>query len=308
VSDDRYAWLPRISVGRPVTVLMIICALVVLGTVALLRLPLQLFPTGYDAPFMSVRVPYPAANPSEVEQKIVIPLEDALRTVRGIDELNCRASGDSGACWMQFSVAVDIREAYNEVVDRVERLEATVWPDDVERVRVRRYNPGDDAPLKVGISLPPTLDDPYWLLQQRVVRRLERLPGVAQVDLEGVEEKQIFIEPDRDALQSHRLSVRDLATSLRSANFAIASGDVRDGSRKLLVRSVARFQGLEEIENLPIRADGLTLREVARVRYDLPPAERRSRLDGAPAAVLEIFKESEANTIEACTCSCVACV
>jgi len=296
--DERYAWLPRISVGRPVTVLMLLCALIVLGTVALFRLPIQLFPSGYDPPFVYVRVPYPAANPTEVEQKIVLPLEDALLTVRGIQEMNCRASGDSGSCWVEFGPSVNMEEAYNEVVDRVERLEATVWPDEVERVRLGRFNPGGDAPLKVGVTLSHTLEDPYWVLQNKVVRRLERMPGVAQVDLEGVDEKQIFVEPDREALQAHRVSVRDLSRMLRDANFAIASGDVRDGSKKLLVRSVARFRSLEEIERLPVRADGLTLGEVARIRYDLPPAERRSRLDGSPAAVLEIFKESEANTIE----------
>ncbi len=297
MSDERYSWLARISVGRPVTVLMLLCALLVVGIVALVRIPVQLFPSGYDMPFVSVRVPYPAANPTEVEQKIVLPLEDALLTVRGIDEINCRASGDSGRCWVELSPGQDALEAYNEIVDRVERLEATEWPEEIERVRVRRHNPMDDAPLKISISIPPTLEDPYWTLQQRVVRRLERLPGVAQVDLEGLEEKQIYVEPDRDALQAHRVSVRDLARTLRDANFALSSGDVRDGSRKLLVRSVARFQDLEQIERLPIRADGLTLSDVARVRYAMPPPERTSRLDGSPAAILEIFKESEANTI-----------
>jgi HAE1 family hydrophobic/amphiphilic exporter-1 len=277
---------------------MLLCALLVLGAVALVQLPVQLFPSGYNAPFMSVRVPYPGANPTEVEQKIINPLEDALYTVRGIQEVNCRASGDSGRCWVELGPGTDMEETYNQVADRVERLRATEWPDDIERVHLRRYNPNDDAPLKVGITLPYTLEDPYWLLQQRVVRRLERLPGVAQVDLEGVREKQIFIEPDREALEAHRVSVRDLAQSLRSANFAISSGDVLEGSRKLLVRSVARFTDLTTIENLPIRADGLRLGEVAQVRYDFPTEERASRIDGYPAAVVEVFKESEANTIE----------
>ena len=77
-NERRYSWLPRISVGRPVTVLMIFCALVLLGAVALRKLPVQLMPSGFDPAFMMVRVPYPAANPTEVEEEIILPLENAL--------------------------------------------------------------------------------------------------------------------------------------------------------------------------------------------------------------------------------------
>jgi HAE1 family hydrophobic/amphiphilic exporter-1 len=285
-------------VGRPITVLMLFCALVLLGVVALSRLPVQLTPSGFDPAFMSVRVPYPGANPAEVEEEIVRPLETALFTVRGVDEVNCRASNDSAGCWIRFANFVDMEETYNIVADRVERLRATEWPDDVEEVRLRRYNPENDATMHVGIRLPTDLDDPYWLLQNRVVQRLERVPGVAQVDLEGVQEKQIFIEPDRDAMASHRISLWEMVRSLRRANFALASGDLREGERKLLVRSVARFEDQEAIENLPVRADGLRLKDVARVRYGEPVRDRASRLDGRDAAILEIFKESEANTVE----------
>jgi len=292
-----YSWLPGISVNRPVTVLMILCALVLLGVVALHRLPVQLTPSGFDPAFMMVRVPYPGANPAEVEEEIVRPLETALYTVRGIQEVNCRATSDSAHCWIEFANWVDMEETYNIVADRVERLRATEWPDDVEEVWLRRFNPENEPTMHVGIRLPADLDDPYWLLEHRVVQRLERVPGVAQVDLEGVEEKQIFIEPDRDALASHRLSLWQMFQSLRQANFALASGDLREGERKLLVRSVARFKDIEEIENLPVRADGLRLKEVARVRYGEPVRERVSRIDGRDAAILEIFKESEANTV-----------
>ncbi len=276
---------------------MILCALVLLGAVALTKLPVALTPSGFDPAFMMVRVPYDGANPAEVEEEIVLPLENALYTVRGIQEVNCRASNDSARCWVEFENFVDMEETYNVVADRVERLRATEWPDDVDRVYLRRFNPDNDPTMHLGIRLPADLDDPYWVLQHRVVQRLERVPGVAQVDLEGVEEKQIFIEPDRDAMASQRISLWQLVQSLRRANFALASGDLRDGERKLLVRSVARFDDLEEIENLPVRADGLRLKEVARVRYGEPTRDRASRLDGRDAAILEVFKESEANTV-----------
>jgi HAE1 family hydrophobic/amphiphilic exporter-1 len=85
------AFLPRLSVHRPVTVLMVLAALLLLGTVAFVRLPVQLMPAGYEPSFMSIRVPYPGANPAEVEEELVLPLEGALATVRGIKELNCSA-------------------------------------------------------------------------------------------------------------------------------------------------------------------------------------------------------------------------
>jgi len=291
------SFLPRISVTRPVTVLMILCALVLLGVVALVRLPVQLMPSGFDPAFMSIRVPYPGANPAEVEEQLVLPMEEALSTVRGIKELNCSANNDGARCWIEFHNYVDMEETYNVVADRVERLRATDWPDDVERVWLRRYNPDNEPTLNIGIALPRGLDDPYWTLQRNVVQPLERVPGVAQVDLEGVYERQIFIEPDREAMAAHRIGMWQLVGSLRRANFALASGDVTDGGRELLVRSVARFESLEQIGRLPVRADGLRLEQIARVRYAEPERERASRLDGGEAAIVEVFKESEANTV-----------
>lgn len=293
----RYSLLPRLSVGRPVTILMLALALLLLGAVAFFKLPVQMFPAGYDPAFMMVNVPYPGANPSETEEEIVRPLEDAFYTVRGVKEVNCRASSDSGRCWVEFEPYVDMEETYNVVADRIERLRATTWPDDVERVRIRRFSPNSQASMNIALALPGGLEDPYWLLTNRIVNRLERVDGVAQVDLEGVQEKQIFIEPDRDALSSYRISLWELVKSLRSANFALSSGDLRDGGKKLLVRSVARFEDLEEIENLPVREDGLRLGELARVRYAHPERSRGSRLDGADSAIIEVFKESEANTV-----------
>ena len=133
---------------------MIFCALVLLGVVALRKLPVQLMPAGFDPAFMMVRVPYPGANPTEVEEEIVLPLENALYTVRGIQEVNCRASNDSARCWVEFSNFVDMEETYNIVADRVERLRATEWPDDIERVYLRRFNPDNDPTMHVGVVLP----------------------------------------------------------------------------------------------------------------------------------------------------------
>ncbi len=297
MKDRGYGFLPRISVNRPVTVLMALLAIFLLGAVAFVRLPLQLMPAGFDPAFLSIHVPYPAANPTEVEELIILPLEESLYTIRGLQSVNCRASADSGRCWVEFQPFVDMEETYNAVADRIERLKATAWPDDVERVRIRRHNPESQPVVNIGISLPPGMDDPYWVLTNKVVHRLERVAGVAQVDLEGVREKQIFIEPDRDAMASHKVSPRDLSRSLSRANFAMASGDVDDGGRRMLVRSVARFTSLEQMENLPIRDDGLRLKDVATVRYDHPEDDRVSRLDGGQAASIEIFKESEANTV-----------
>ncbi|HHN75196.1 MAG TPA: efflux RND transporter permease subunit [Acidobacteria bacterium] len=289
--------LPRLSINRPVTVLMILLALLLLGGVSLFKLPVQLTPSGYDPAFMMVRVPYPGANPTEVEENILRPLEDAFYTVRGLDEISCRATNDSAMCWVQFANWVDMEETYNEVADRVERLRATVWPDDIERVFIRRHNPNNRPVMSIGIKLPAGLDDPHWLLSRRIVAPLERVAGVAQVDLEGVEEKQIFIEPDREAMEAQNISLRDLVISLRRANFSLSSGEIHDGGHKLLVRSVARFRGVAEIARIPIRADGLTLSEIAQVRYAHPEKDRGSRLDGREAAIVEVYKESEANTV-----------
>ena len=141
------------------------------------------------------------------------------------------------------------------------------------------------------------LTDPYNLIKREVLQRLERIDGVANVTADGLEEKEILIEVDRKKADGNGLNIYQLAQTLGGDNFTMASGHVRDAGRKLLLRSVASYTSLEELENRPVTPT-VRLKDIARVKYEEPEKRYSVRVNSRPAVAAVVFKEGEANTVE----------
>jgi HAE1 family hydrophobic/amphiphilic exporter-1 len=287
--------LPRFSLERRIGVLVLLASLVVVGVVATVGIPLELIPSGFSPPFLGVSVPWADAPAEDVLEKVVKPLEEELSTVRGIDRLNSFSTTGFGRVFMSFKSGTDMDVAYREVRDRVERARVLL-PDDADRVYIRKEDQSGIPVFVMGLAVDPGLTDPYNLIQNEVVMRLERLDGVASVEVNGLLEKEIFIELDRERTEASGLNVYQLAQRLRRDNFTMASGDVRAGDKKLLLRSVARFRDIEQVRNIKV-APRVRLGDVAEVAYKPPEQKFRVRANSRPAVALVVFKEGQANTL-----------
>ena len=288
--------LPRFSLNRRIGVLVLLASMVVVGLVASLGIPLELIPAGFTDPYLSVRVPWRDAPAQEVLEKVVMPLEDELSTVRGIESLFSVSVTGFARVGLSFKSGTDMDVAYREVRDRIERARALL-PEDADRIYIRKEDSSSIPIFVVGLAIDPEISDAYTLIQKQIVVRLQRLEGVASVDVNGLLEKEIFIELDRERTEAAGLNIYALATELGADNFTMASGDVRTGGRKLLLRSVARFRSLEELEDRVV-APQVRLRDIAGVSYKPPEARFRVRANSRPAVALMILKEGDANSLE----------
>ncbi len=294
----RESLLPRISLNRPVTVTMAFIAVLVVGVVAYTRVPLAMLPTGQDNPWLHVRVPYRDASPAEVEDQIARPLEGTLRTLSGVDRVY--TTSNRGGCWanIRFDQNVNMAEAYNQLKERADRL-LTELPDDVEDVHVFKWSADDLFVLGVDFLLERGYPDLFTLVDEQIRQPLERLDGVANVQIWGAQAFRIEIGIRQDRINAHQVDVYSLMEQLRSDNFALSSGWVRDGGRKLYVRSDSRFASLYEISNLPVEGHlGLILSDIAEIAYAPPEDEHFFRLDGQPGVGIVVRKEGLANTVE----------
>ncbi|MBC8204310.1 MAG: efflux RND transporter permease subunit [FCB group bacterium] len=295
--NRQEALLPSLSIRRPVSVLMIFLALLVVGYISYTMIPVELFPEGFIPPFLGVWISYRGANPKEIEDQIVRPAEEYLRTVRGIEEINSFSSENGAWLWLEFQQNSDMDLAYSQVSDRLERARLE-WPEDQRYLWINKYSDQDEPVFFFGISFDSTLEDPYYLVEHKIKRRLERFTGVAKVEAWGTYEKIIQIEVDADRAKAYRINTYELINNLQRDNFAMSSGYVTEGGKKYYLRSVGQFKKLEDIQNLPINADNLKLSDVARVTYDVPERRWGQRIDRKPAAMVAVYKESTANTIE----------
>ncbi len=291
-------WLPALAVHRPVTVVMAFLALLVMGAIAYARIPLQMMPSGFDYPFLWVWAPNPGGTPMETEASVVLPVEEQLATVPGIKSLSSSASESSASFSLEFHQSTDLDEAYNAVVDRMERVMPEL-PDSVQDYGVYRYDPSDEPVLWVGATLPAELADANEVLTEVVQRRLERINGVGKVELWGDAQRLVYVDFDRDALFAHGINLGTLIQRMASDNFQMASGRLLDRGSVRYVRSLARYTDLDEIKRYPVQ-EGIVLEDIAEVTYRLALSADINRLDGEPGVGLGIYKESSANTVEVC--------
>ncbi len=165
---EREGGITRFSLDRRITVLVLFLTLLVVGAAAATRIPVELIPAGYDEPFLRVYVPWEDAPSKEVMDKLSLPLEEELSTVKGIGSLTSLSITGRSIVFMSFKHGTDMDVAYREVRDRVERARAR-FPDDIDRIYIRK----DDAsgiPVHVmGVAIDPSITDPYNLIQNEVI-------------------------------------------------------------------------------------------------------------------------------------------
>ena len=286
----------RFAVERRVTMTMTILGVLVLGWLSLTRLPLEFLPS-FSSSNITVIANYRSSSPEEVERLIARPLEDSLSTINGIETLSASAGASSARVRIGFLDGTDMDMAAVDVRDRVERVRHLL-PDDLERIQIRRFQSTDIPVIRFDLSAEMPQDRLYDFAETVVQRRLERLEGVAQVEISGLRSPELQINLDPARLRAHGIDVRTLVSLLRENNVNVSAGDIKEGSRKLLVRAVGEFSTPREVGLLPLSDAGLRLHDVADVVYDFPRQDSFNFLNGVEALTVQVNNSSGSNLLQ----------
>ncbi len=256
--------LLALFVDRPVLTVMLTASLLLLGVASFLKVPLRFAPEGLTDNEINLWIPVEEERtPREVEDKVVEPLEELLRTIPGVRRLQSAAHADYAWLEIRLDGTLDLTLATAEVRDRVQRARLR-WPADVDRYYAWRED-ASTLPLAFFQMLTPDRTPDWDFLIDKVVRpRLEAVDGVGRIEVWGLLDETIRIWFDRDKLVAHRVDYRELLERLASDNFTEPAGELDDGQRRFLLRVDNKFDSLAEIERFPVRA-GLTIADVARV-------------------------------------------
>jgi len=297
--------LVELAIRRPVLVLMVISALVVLGGRAYRDLVLELFPR-IDFPFVVVTTVYPGANPEEVETSVTKKIEDAVATVEGVRHIQSQSQQNLSVVMIEFELETDVDEAAAEVRSRISAIRGEL-PKEVKEPTVAKV---DIGALPV-ISLAMTGDRPMWQLRKLaedvVAPRLSRLQGVARVVVTGGEEREIQVNVYKDRLAAYKLTLNDVVRALSTSNLNIPAGSIKQTDREYLVRSVGEFTDLEQIRETIIRFGDrrmgwmtapVRVRDVADVVDTVKERELLTRLNGKDSVGIAVMKRSGANTVK----------
>ncbi|MGA1238102.1 MAG: efflux RND transporter permease subunit [Limisphaerales bacterium] len=291
---DFVGLITQFALKRRVTMFMGLLTVVAIGLIATWRLPLEMNPRGLEGHYMSIFARWNVGVPPETMDKLGLPLEEELSTVRGLESITTHGYKSGARIELRFRYGTDMDIAYREVRDRVERAR-TRFPDGVEKPFIYKHQPGAEPVVAFRISYDPD-SDYYELINKHVIAPIQRIDGVADVDFR-IYQREIRIQVDKDRADAHGISMNEIADRLRSDNFTLASGSVVDGGKKYGLKSESAFRNIESIRDIPLRAD-LLLRDVATITYEPEEADRLYRYNAQPANGISVNREGEANTVE----------
>ncbi|MFN7966328.1 MAG: efflux RND transporter permease subunit [Acidobacteriota bacterium] len=289
--------LAEFAIRRPVTTFMGLVSLMVLGAVAIWRLPLGFMPDVSSAA-VYVEVPYPNAHPLEIVRDVIEPLEDEIALVPGLKQLESEARSGSGQITCSFDAGDNLALRRLEIRDAVDRARPNL-PSGVDRILVNEEHGGPDneAVLEGRIAADRDLSRDWDLIERRVKGQLERIPGVARVDFYGIDPPRLEIDLDLDKLRQHRVTPQQIAQTIEAANSGVAMGVVRGPSMRFDVRGGGRPETADDVAALPIAGSVLRVGDLARVSLTTPDLDTARRLNGKPAIGFDVFKAPSANTV-----------
>lgn len=291
--------LSGISVKRPVTTLMAILIIVIFGSVSLTRLPIDLLPS-IEVPVIIVSTSYQGVGPQEIENLVTRPLESSIATVENIESIMSTTSEGQSLVIAQFSFGTDMNFAslqMREKIDLIKRL----LPDGASDPMVLKIDPNAQPILQLTLSSSSDLAQSQNIAEDLIKPRLERLEGVASVEVTGGYDHQIEINLKNEQMDGYGLTTDYLTQIIAGENLNLPGGEVQKGNQKLTIRTVGEFKSLDEIENLliPLPSGGvIQLNDIANVSLKNKELTTIAKINGQNAINISIQKQSGTNTVQ----------
>ena len=289
----------RFSVNRPVFVTMATLIVIILGSIAVSRLPIDLMPE-ITYPTLSVVTSYSGAGPEEVEKLITRRIEQALSAVPGAESVSSNSSEGSSSVRISFAWGTNLDEAANDIRDRLDRIINSL-PDEASRPTLRKFDLAQFPVLILGATSELDPVETQRLVDNQLRYRLERQPGVASLNIWGGSSQEVHVVMNADKLQSLGIAVQDVINALKRQNINLPIGFLRQGNYDLIVRAAGEFSKLEDIRNTLVavrRKSSIFLGEIARIELRESQNTRIIRINGKPGIRIAVNKQAGANTVE----------
>ena len=292
--------ITEISIKRPTLVIVIFTVLSLMGLLSYFSLNYELLPK-FSPSVVSVSTIYPGASPSEVENTVTKEIEDAVSSMENIKKIDSRSYESISVVTITLNSGTNVDLALNDAQRKVNAILANL-PEDVKAPALNKFSL-DDLPI-ITMSASAKMDDAafYDLMDKRIAPIISRVPGVAQVNLIGGEEREISVAIDAGKLEGYRLSLLQVQQAIESSNLDFPTGSVKTDNQDILIRLAGKYKSVDDLRNLVIATSesGAQIRliDVADVQDAQKDVEKIARVDRKNAIALQVLKQSDANAVE----------
>jgi HAE1 family hydrophobic/amphiphilic exporter-1 len=285
----------EVALNRPVTTVMAALAVMAVGLISAYLLRLEAMPD-ISFPGMQIVVPYAGSTPEEMEELVVRPVEEALATLSGIQEIRATAQSDQATFTVLFDWDRDADAAAFDVRTKLDSIRPQL-PEGADRLLMFAFSSGDQPVAVIRIASDRDLTDQFEMLEKYLQRPMERIEGVARVELQGVEPREVRVLVDPTRLAAYSVDVRVLREALAKANFSVSAGEITENDSRFTVRPIGEFGSIEDVRNL-LLAPNVRLSDIAEVEMVSPELTIGRRMEGKPAVGLDVFKATQANVVD----------
>ncbi len=275
---------------------MTFAAVAVIGLVAARLLPLEQFPD-ITFPFMGVSIPYPGSTPEEIEELITRPMEDALATLPGIKEIRSRSRDRTPRSCRSASTGAPTRMPRALKCAPSSIRSARSCPQRRTASWMFMASIADQPIATVRLSADRDLSSQYEVLDRYLKKPIERIDGVARVELAGVEPREVRILVDAGRIAAHGIALERLVDLLQQSNFSVSAGQITARGERLSVRPIGELRSLDDVRQLVIDGN-VRIGDVAQVELVSPQLTLRRHLNGRPAVGIDVFKSTQANIVQ----------
>jgi len=272
---------------------------VLLGAISLLRLPIDLMPD-ISYPTISISCTYENAGPQEIEELVTRPIEEAMSAVPGVEEVTSVSAEGQGTVRVTFGWGTDLDAAANDIRDRLDRVMMRL-PEDADRPTLRKFDLASFPILILGASSKLDPVQARQILEDQVKYRLERVPGVAAVDIWGGLEREIHVSLDPAKVNALAIPLDEIMAHIREGNVNIPAGIIEKGNFEVTVRTPGEYTDLKQLGDTVVavrQGVPIQLKEIARVEDSWQRVTRIVRVNGVPGMRLSVNKQSGKNTVE----------
>ena len=291
--------IPEFSVNHRVPTSMLVMILVVLGFLAFTRLGLDYFPD-IEFPTVSVITNYRGAASEDIENTITKPLEQIISSVGRVKKITSMASEGLSLILVEFEWGTNLDFAAQDIRDQI-GLNKIYLPVGASDPLVVKFSLGAFPILLGGITGNIPTVELKALIEEELAPRLERIDGVASVQVYSTDIREILVEIDKPSLESRNISLNQITLALRKENLNLPAGHIVEIHSDFLVRMLGEFKTLEDIQNTVVGAtqtgQPIYLRDVAKVKDTLKETRFLNRIQGMQGVIYMINKRSGANTV-----------
>jgi len=290
--------LAEICIRRPVFASMLILSLVVVGAASYPKLGVDRFPS-VDLPTVIVRATLPGASPEEMESSVSMPLEEAVNTVQGIEELRSISGLGTSLVVVTFALNRDIDVATQDVRDRVNASMRRL-PRDIDPPVVQKFDNDATPVMTIALSADRSIRELTEIADKIVKPILERSPGVGEIAISGGLLRAIDVRVNVDRLAAYKIPITAVRDALQRQNSDVPGGNVDAGRREISLRTMGRFaeaRAFQELVVSTVNGAPVRMSDIGTVEDGTKEQRSLSRLNGAPNVTLEVRRQSGANTI-----------